>query len=399
MSRTSAAQRRLLALAVGSQASISIASWGLGALGPELRDEFDLSAAALGALLATVFIGNALVLVPAGMIVDRIGPRQPLIVGWVASGALLVLAGLAGTAWLLGALLFLYGVASSIVAVAGTVSVFHGFDAVRRGMALGVRQMAVSLGGLVAAGLLPGMAAIGGVRLSFIASGLLAGVFATVFGLASPRGALAAGGGRLRDFREVIRTPGIPRLLAVALIDVTVLTTVLVFSVPAISDAGASTAVGAALFAIVSVSAMIARLTWGRIADRDLGTRRRATLRDVGLVAAAGALLYWAVTPLGPPAQLPVMAIFAFGAMGANGVIYLMAGELAGGHRAGQAVGLMSMALFGGGALAAVPLGVLADRVGFTALWPTAAALAVLGILVTLGLPRPVPAATAATEG
>jgi sugar phosphate permease len=93
------------------------------------------------------------------------------------------------------------------------------------------------------------------------------------------------------------------------------------------------------------------------------------------------------------------MAIFAFGAMGANGVIYLMAGELAGGHRAGQAVGLMSMALFGGGALAAVPLGVLADRVGFTALWPTAAAFAVLGILVTLGLPRPVPAATAATEG
>ncbi|HJZ60560.1 MAG TPA: MFS transporter [Miltoncostaeaceae bacterium] len=395
MSRTTAAQRRLLALAVGSQASISIASWGLGALGPELRDEFDLSAAALGALLATVFIGNALVLVPAGMIVDRIGPRQPLIVGGIASGALLVLAGLAGTAWLLGTCLFAYGVVSSIVAVAGTVSVFHGFDALRRGMALGVRQMAVSLGGLIAAGLLPGMAAIGGVRLSFITSGLLAGVFAAGFGLASPRGALAAGGGRARDFSAVIRTPGIPRLIVVALIDVTVLTSVLVFSVPAINDEGASTAVGAALFAIVSVSAMVARLTWGRVADLGLGTRRRATLRDVGLVATVGALLYWAATPLGPPVQLPVMAIFAFGAMGANGVIYLMAGELAGARRAGQAVGLMSMALFGGGALAAVPLGVLADRAGFTALWPTAALLAVLGVLVTLGLPRPVAVAPA----
>ena len=388
MSRLAPSERRLLALAVTSQASISVASWGLGALGPELRSEFDLSNAGLGALFAAGFIGNAVILIPAGTLVDRIGPRKPLLVGGVLSGLALVLAGLAPTAPLVGVALFAFGLVAAFVAVAGTVSVFHGFRAERRGMALGFRQMAVSAGGLVAAGLLPGLAAVGGVRLSLIASGVLAATFATLFGLSSPSGALhAQPGGRRIDLTGLLRTPGIPRVVLISAVHVTALTTALNFAVPAIRDDGASAPVGAALFAVISLSAMIARLMWGRIADLDAGNRRRATLRDVGIVTLVGALLYWAATPLGPAAQLPVMFIFAFGAMGANGLLYLIAGELAGPARAGQAVGLVSMVLFGWSAITSPLLGRLADAAGSTALWPVAAGLACLSIALTLGLP------------
>ena len=193
MSRLDRGQRRLLALAVASQASISIALWGLGALGPELQDEFGLSAAALGALLAAGFIGNAVILIPAGTLVDRIGPRTPLIVGGLVSGVVLVAAGLAPSAVLVGVALFGYGLTAAFVSVAGTVSVFHGFSADRRGMALGVRQMAVSAGGLVAAGLLPGLAAVGGVRLSLIVSGVLAAVFAAPLRAGEPARRAARG--------------------------------------------------------------------------------------------------------------------------------------------------------------------------------------------------------------
>ena len=79
--------------------------------------------------------------------------------------------------------------------------------------------------------------------------------------------------------------------------------------------------------------------------------------------------------------QLPAVAFFAFGALGFNGVLYAIAGELAGPRRAGQAVGLASTVLFGGGALGAVPLGMLADSAGYRALWPAAALLAGLGTL------------------
>ncbi|MBI2684437.1 MAG: MFS transporter [Actinobacteria bacterium] len=380
-------ERRLLTFAVLSQASISIASWGLGALGPELRTEFGLSAAGLGALLGASFVGNAAVLVPAGGLVDRVGPRRPLIVGGLSSGVMLVLAGLAERVWLVGALLLAFGLTSSFVAVAGTVSIFHGFDSGRRGMALGVRQMAVSGGGLAAAVLLPVLAAVGGVRLALIGSGFLAAVFATAFGLASTSGPLATR--REAPYATgVLRLPGMGRLLAIAFAYVSVLVAVLNFSVPAIRDEGAPRGVGSALFAIVSVAAMVGRLVWGRIADLGGGTRRRATLRDLGLLAAVGAGAYWLVGPLGPAAQLPVMLVFAFGAMGGNGLLYLMAGELAGPDRAGRAVGLMSTMLFGGGAVAAIPLGFLADHAGFSALWPAAAALALAGVLLTHGLPH-----------
>jgi len=71
-------------------------------------------------------------------------------------------------------------------------------------------------------------------------------------------------------------------------------------------------------------------------------------------------------------------------------VLYLIAGEIAGAARAGQAVALMSTMLFGGGALAAVPLGVLVDAEGYRSLWIAAALAAGLGVLATIGLePRP----------
>ena len=178
------------------------------------------------------------------------------------------------------------------------------------------------------------------------------------------------------------------RVVAISAVHVTVLSAALNFSVPAIRDAGASAPIGAALFAVVSASAMVARLLWGRVADHGDGTRRRATLRDVGLVTLVGALLYWAAGPIGPGAQLPAMFVFSFGAMGANGILYLIAGELTGPARAGQAVGLVSMVLFGWSALMSPLLGRIADVAGFDALGLISAGLACLSIALTLGLPR-----------
>jgi len=230
---------------------------------------------------------------------------------------------------------------------------------------------------------------VGGVRLALIVSGVLAATFATLFGIASPRGALhVTPGGRRIDVRGLFRVPGIWRVVAISAAHVSALTTVLNFSVPAIRDEGGSAVVGAVLFGVVSLSAMTARLSWGRIADLRGGTRRRTTLRDVGIVTVVGALAYWAVAPASPWASIPVMFVFAFGAMGANGVLYLIAGELAGPARAGQAVGLTSMALFGVSGMVSPLLGALADAQGYRALWPVAAGFGLVSVALTLGLPR-----------
>ena len=90
--------------------------------------------------------------------------------------------------------------------------------------------------------------------------------------------------------------------------------------------------------------------------------------------------------PEGTAVRIVALVLLSFGALGFNGVLYLLAGEIAGAARAGQAVALMSTALFGGGAVAAVPLGALADAEGYRSLWLAAAVASGLGVLACFRL-------------
>src|SRR4029077_507079 len=147
--------RRLLVLALACQASISIVQWGLGVIAPDLQQRYGLSAAGLGALVNATALGNAVALIAAGVVVDRSGPRRPLLFAGSACGLLLVIGAFLKNPIGLGFALFASGVAGAVVAVGATVSVFHGFPPDRRGFALGMRQMSVALGGLLAAAPLP----------------------------------------------------------------------------------------------------------------------------------------------------------------------------------------------------------------------------------------------------
>ena len=75
---------------------------------------------------------------------------------------------------------------------------------------------------------------------------------------------------------------------------------------------------------------MAARIVWGRLADAGGGRRRAPTLRDVGLLACAAGLADWAVWPEGTAVQLAALVVLRFGALGFNGVLYLIAGEIVG---------------------------------------------------------------------
>ena len=376
-------ERRLLAFAIASQASISIVQWGLGALAPDLADRYHLSQAALGLLINATAFGNAFALIPAGGLVDRIGPRRPLLLAGTASGLLVAVAGLAGSALVLGIAFVIAGMLGALVAVAATISVFHGFPPERRGFAIGMRQMSVSLGGLIAAFLLPALAGLSGVPLALAASGLATAACAFAFGRSCPPGPLVPVESRRALVpMDAMRVPGMWALFATGLALIWPLTAVLTFSVQAIRDGGGSRLAASLAFALISLSAMAARVIWGRIADSGDGTRRVDTLRDVALLTVCLSLVTALVWPYGTPVRVIAVVVLAFGALGFNGVLYVVAGELAGPARAGQAVGWMSTALFGGGAIAAAPLGALIDGYGYRVLWLAAAVAGAVGVLL-----------------
>jgi MFS family permease len=390
-------QRTILVLAVASQAAFSMITFGLPAIGAEIRDKFDLGPAGFGAVFAAVGLGSAAALIPAGALVDRFGGRRVLIVGGIVNGIGLLLAASAGTAETFAAALVLAGIGGAAVPVAGMTALLRVFEPAQRGMAMGWRQLGVPLGGTLGAAVLPALAAVGGVRLAMAGAGVAAAATALAFALVSddrPASISRAG----QSVAAVLRIPGFKPLLAVGLLYVLALGAILAHYVGALRDAGLSHAEAAAGFAALNVTAAVSRIVWGRVADGGGGTRRARTLTEIGILTVAATCVMPLVLAVVPTAALGFGVVVAFGAFGMNGVLYLLAGELAGSSRAGRAVGVASTVVFGMGSLAAPIAGFAIERTGYDAVWVMSAVVAAAGAVTARRWLEPATAVAAPTE-
>ena len=382
----------MLAAATVSQAAVSFVNFGLPAIGPELRSEYGLTLAGLGAVVTAALLGSGLALIAAGVAVDRYGPRLSTLAGTVLAVAGLALAAAVNSTGPLIAALAVFGVGSAVVPIAGTSALFRVYPASRRAWALGVRQMAVPLGGTVAAVAMPLLVHAGGVQLAFaVAAGLVA-VTGCVFVLMPEEGPRSAGSRVPRAFRSIVQARGMQRLLVVAALYIVVLQAVLAYTVPAVRSAGLSALIASTAYLAINVTAMVARVVWGKVADRQEGRRRARTLAEVGVVAAAGALVFTVALHAGPAAVIAAAAVFGFGALGWNGIVYVSAGELAAPELAGRSVAVAATVVFLLSALCTPLLGAVAARAGWDAFWISAGLLALLGALVASRLPASVPA-------
>jgi MFS family permease len=382
-----ASPRAVLTGAAAAQASVSVVAFGLPAVGPDLRDAYELSLTMLGAALGATILGSGAFLLVAGVVVDRYGSRRSMLVGTAVGAAALAAAGFAPNAGTLLVLLFVSGAGSAVVPIAGARALFRAYAVHRRGWALGVRQMAVPLGGTVAALLLPGLVALGGIRLALIGSAVLVAVAGIAFAAVAGTGEERQVGASFALVR-LWQTPGMPRLLGVAALYIVVLQAVVTYIVPAARDAGFSPLVAGTAFIFVNVAAGVARIAWGRRADRDAGGRRVRTLAEAGAVAAVGAVLFVFALDAGPAVLLAGAFFLAFGALGWNALVYVTAGESVPGELAGQSVALAATVVFVVAALSAPPLGALAEHAGWNVMWLTAGALAAAGALLATTLRR-----------
>ena len=173
---------RWAVLAAGhvSQTSFSALAIGLPVLVPTLREEYDLSLGQIGVVLGAEWIGALVTMLPWGIAADRYGERVVLALGLGACAAFLVGAAYAPDFGSLVALLALAGAAGASVNSASGRAVMHWFTADERGLALGVRQTAVPLGGLIAALALPPLISDGDATAGFLFFAVLCVVGAVV---------------------------------------------------------------------------------------------------------------------------------------------------------------------------------------------------------------------------
>jgi MFS family permease len=321
---------------------------GLPVLAPALRDEHSLSLLQIGLVLDSLWIGTLLTLLAWGLLADRVGERLVLAAGLTLCAAALVGAGYTDNFESLLILVGLAGAAGASVNAASGRAVMQWFPATERGFALGVRQTAIPVGGLISALVLPRL----DLREAFVFLAVLC-LAGALFGAVAiheregaaeddvlePRGLAAT----LRDHRLWLLCFGSGFYLVAQL-------AVIGFLVLFLHDERGLTAGAAAgVLAAVQVVAAGLRIGGGRWSDR-VGSRI-GPLRVVGVASAV--TLAVAAAALSAPLAVLVPAFVVAGglAMAWNGLSFTAAAEIAGRSRAGAALGMQQSALAAAGAV------------------------------------------------
>ena len=370
----------MLAAGVVAQASYAATGLGLPAIAPAIRRDFGLTLTQTGVVLAASFFGSVPTLLLWGIVADLIGERLVMAVGLSAAAAALVWAGYASSfAMLVAALAVAGGVAAGVNSATGR-AVMAWFAHDERGLALGIRQMAVPLGGALGAVALPLLESHVSLRAAFIA---LAG--ASIVGAAVAFVLIRV---EATDDHSVLahplRDPRIWLICVGSMFFVTTQLSLLGFFVLFLHDhRNISTAVAAAALAVTQVLGGISRIALGRWSDH-IGMRI-ALLRWVGLGIAISVALATAL--LDAPAWVVVPALITAATFGLswNGLSFTATAETAGRARSGAAIGLQQTFLAVGGLVA--PIG-FAAVVHHTS-WRLAFALAALSPLIGYALLSP----------
>ena len=349
---------------------------GLPVIVPQLREEYDLSLGQIGVLLAASWIGTTLTLLPWGLAADRFGERIVLVAGMLASALFLVGAAFASGYVELVVLLALVGAAGAAVNSSSGRAVMYWFGAGERGLALGVRQTAIPLGGLVGALTLPQLAGAEGSEAAFLFLAALSGAGALVGALVL-RGREDADGIEAASIRRTIADSRLWRLSLGSGLYLYAQIAVLGFGVLFLVDEHDFSKQSAALvLAGGQAVAMAARIGAGRWSD--VVRSRVVPLRRVGL-AIVGAMVATAALAGGPVSLLvPVLIVACGSTMAWNGLSFTAAAELAGPVRSGAAIGVQQTILSLGGVAAPV---LFASCVAWTS-WPLAFAVAAIFPLV-----------------
>lgn len=364
----------VVGLSLGALTASTFAIVALGALAPELRDEFGFSSAEVGFLISLVFIGGAISSPRAGSLTDQIGPAAVL--GWslVLFTVAMVVAATAPNAPVFLAALCLAGVMYAGINPPTNVAI-AGRMARKVGFFLSVKQSGVPLGGLLAGVVLPPVALAFGWRWALAVTVAACAVIAAL----SPRlrGAAVIGGSEPGQQgsspltrRDLVALGVFGFAMSGTQWSVFAHLTVFLTDERAFSLALAGLALG-----LVQGLGAGARLVWGWVSD--IPGRRLTILVMlagigaiclVALAAGVRGLLLWLV-----------LAIAGIAIVGWNGAYYALIADRAGAGGLGRASANSLVFIFGGSVVVPPLLGLSVDLSGS---WRPFWAIAAAGVLL-----------------
>ncbi|HEY3065066.1 MAG TPA: MFS transporter [Methylomirabilota bacterium] len=382
----------LLTLAHGAGAFAVLA---VAPLAPFLVDTLRLSRVAAGFFLPAAYLGGVLMSLPAGWLTDRLGVRFTLSSGLGVIAVMIAVASALPGLPLFLACLVLAGFGFSVLNPATGRGIVEWFLPRRRGVAMGIKQTGLTLGGVAGALVLPSVAHAAGLRRALLVAAAVALVSGLVVALAYRAPAattpvVAAPRPRLREVGAFLRRPGLLVVFGSGLALSVAQSSLLAYlALYAKETFGISAVAAAHLLALAQLGGTASRLAGGVVSDRYFGGRRRP---GVVLTALIGAACYVAFA-FGD--TLPVMLVRALafvagiGAFGWVGLYFALVAEVGGARYAGVLTGVATMFAWSGMLVGPPLFGLVLELTqSYRAPW---LALAVVGLAVAMTLPRPRP--------
>jgi len=308
----------VLAAATVTQMGTAFAFLGIGALAGHFRAEFALDGARTGLIVTAIALAPLLVMLPVGRMLDR---RSETIV--MTAGSLLLAAGVTAVSFsdtyaMVLLLLFLGGAGYAASQPGGSKVVAHWFSARQRGLAMGIRQTGLPLGGAAAAAILPRLAESHDLGVALQVAATVVAGSALVFALVNrPHGSeRRENRPSLRsDIGALMRMDRFRRLLAIGLVMVAAQLVIIVHLMSFLLDTRDVALVDGAWVLFAAQGAGVpGRIVLARWSDRTVGDRTRPMIASMigtavavaALPLVSGSLALWVV--LGA-----VTGFFAFG--------------------------------------------------------------------------------------
>lgn len=393
----------VLLISTIAQMSVSLVTQGIPTLGPFFQNEFHLTRAAMGMCIVLINGGAIFVLALAGKAVDRFGEKRVIAIGGTSVGITAIGLAFANSFFSTLTLIFIIGLWYASATPGGSKAIMNWFPRRQRGMAMGIRQTGIPLGGMFAAAVLPYLAVNHGWRLAILAAGFTAIIGSLVFFVfyKEPPEQAEEKPYQDADFRmttKLVLTD--PNFLSVACLSITlaigqssVVFYYILYSTEALL---LPLFVGSYLLAVAQLAGVWGRILWGVVSDKFFRGKRRVTLMMVLIVGASTTLL---LAFLKSNQHLWIIYIVTFlvgfSLIGWNGMFITFVSELGGYDKAGSTVGIALTASQIGYIFGPPLFGLLVDLSGSYCLaWATLSVLFWSSILLFRFIREPIPKGT-----
>ncbi|MFT4264230.1 MAG: MFS transporter [Nocardioides sp.] len=368
----------MLAASTLAQAASAIMTTAPSFLIPALHDQEGLSLAQAGVVAAAPNIGVMITLVGWGAFVDAYGERLALLSGAVVSAAFGLLAAATGDLVLFTIVLGVAGAAAASSNAASGRVVVGWFPPHRRGLAMGIRQMAQPIGVGIGAIAVAVVADAHGVHAAMLVPAIAIAVAALIVVpvvIDPPRPERRADGTSDNPYRRdsfLVRVHTVAVLLVVP--QFVVWTFALVWL---IQDRQWTAAAAGTLVAVAQVFGALGRIASGQLSD--MVRSRMRPLRWVAIAAGVCMALLGITAGLGWWAAVPLMVVATVVTVADNGLAFTAVAEHAGPFWSGRALGIHNTAQYLTSSLVGPGVGALITATsygwafGLMALFPLAA--------------------------